>query len=214
MSNIICGQNEIEIINSLAENLKNYAHVKLEKTIDNMGESVPIYSFCFGENDPDLPVLIFVGGVHGLELIGTQLIVSYLTSLSSMLDWDKMFHMQLDKMKIIFYPCANPGGLINNTRSNPNGIDIMRNAPIDGENIPFYHLHSGHRYSSKLPWYRGRKNKPMEHEATTLCDFIRREAFCSPFSFVVDIHSGFGTKDQIWFPMLTAKKYFHVLLKW
>ncbi|MBC61569.1 MAG: zinc carboxypeptidase [Zetaproteobacteria bacterium] len=208
MVNLICGQNEVEIINSLAERLKNYATVKQETEITLKKQKLPVYSFSFGESKEDQPCLIFVGGVHGLELIGSQLVVSYLTSLSNMLEWDQVFRMQLMKMKLIFYPCANPGGLVNNTRSNPSGIDIMRNAPLDGKNIPFYHLHSGQRYSKYLPWYRGKKKKEMEPESQALCRFIRREAFTSPVSLIVDIHSGFGVRDRIWFPYAYSKKVY------
>ena len=69
MVNLICGQNEVEIINSLAERLKNYATVKQETEITLKKQKLPVYSFSFGESKEDQPCLIFVGGVHGLVLI-------------------------------------------------------------------------------------------------------------------------------------------------
>lgn len=46
----------------------------------------------------------------------------------------------------------------------------------------------------------------MEKEAQTLCDFICRELLPSPFSLVLDCHSGFGYLDRIWFPYASSRK--------
>ena len=48
---------------------------------------------------------------------------------------------------------VNPYGLHHGTRSNANGVDLMRNAPIDANVTSKLPLISGHRVSPSLPWY-------------------------------------------------------------
>src|SRR5262249_35413796 len=95
-----------------------------------------------------------------------------------------------------------------NQRSNPNGVDLMRNAPISADAKDVFPLVGGHRLSNKLPWYRGKKDEPMETEAFSLCRFVRRELFLSTFAISLDVHSGFGLKDRLWFPYARSKAPF------
>jgi hypothetical protein len=75
----------------------------------------------------------------------------------------------------------------------------MRNAPVEaiGDVKP---LVSGHRVSPHLPWYRGQAGAEMELETQTLLSFVRREMLPAQFSLAVDVHSGFGVRDRLWFP--------------
>jgi hypothetical protein len=66
-------------------------------------------------------------------------------------------------------------------------------------------LGGGHRISPLLPWYRGKAGEPMQPEAQALCDFIIREVFPAPLSVVLDCHSGFGYRNQIWFPYARSR---------
>ena len=96
-------------------------------------------------------------------------------------------------------PIVNPGGMAMGTRANPNGVDLMRNAPVDAqEGVPF--LVGGQRFSAGLPWYRGPKNQAMEIENQAVCDVVSAELLTRDFSLSVDCHSGFGSSDRIWFP--------------
>lgn len=45
----------------------------------------------------------------------------------------------------------------------------------------------------------------MQTEAQTLCDFIIGKVLTSPFSLVLDCHSGFGYHNQIWFPYAKSR---------
>lgn len=82
----------------------------------------------------------------------------------------------------------------------------MRNAPVEGENPPRFL--GGHRYSSRLPWYRGAEGTSMEVESLALVQAVQKEIFHSPLAITLDFHSGFGVQDQIWFPYAkTAKAY-------
>ncbi len=46
----------------------------------------------------------------------------------------------------------------------------------------------------------------MEQEAQVLCDYIRNSVLTTPFSIVLDCHSGFGVHDRIWFPYAKSRK--------
>jgi hypothetical protein len=61
-------------------------------------------------------------------------------------------------------------------------------------------LLGGHRISAWLPWFRGRKNQPMEVENRVVCQLVTKELLLRKFSIAVDCHSGFGVFDRIWFP--------------
>lgn len=53
----------------------------------------------------------------------------------------------------------------------------------------------------------------MEPEARLLVDFIVREMFPSRFGVALDLHSGFGMVDRLWFPYAYTRRPFeHVAL--
>jgi hypothetical protein len=160
---------------------------------------LPVYELTLGNSDPKLPAIGFFGGVHGLERIGTHVLLHFLRSLLSRLEWDKSLHLLLQDVRLVFMPLVNPGGMSLSTRSNPRGVDLMRNAPIEAaDNAPF--LLGGHRISPHLPWYRGAAGAEMEIENQALCHFVQEELLSRPFSIAVDCHSGFGSRDRVWFP--------------
>jgi hypothetical protein len=94
--------------------------------------------------------------------------------------------------------------MFNYTRSNGRGVDLMRNAPLDSNEKTIW-LGGGHRISSLLPWYRGKAGDAMEIEAQSLCDYITNEVLPTPFSLILDCHSGFGFRNQIWFPYAKSR---------
>ncbi|MBD64960.1 MAG: zinc carboxypeptidase [Halobacteriovoraceae bacterium] len=161
--------------------------------------SYPIISFEIGCTELDAPVLGLFGGVHGLERVGTHVITSYLQSLFKQMKWDDDLRTLLKTSRIVSIPLINPGGMAKRWRSNPNGVDLMRNAPVEAEkkNLPF--LLSGHQYSNKIPWYRGNPNK-METESQILIDYVKEKVFPAATALTVDFHSGFGLKDRFWYP--------------
>lgn len=163
------------------------------------GNTFPVHVLSMGSDHPDAPTVGFFGGVHGLERIGTRVLLAFLRSLLSRLKWDATLHHQLQSVRLVFMPLVNPAGMWNNTRANPQGVDLMRNAPIDSvERASF--LVGGQRLSRRLPWYRGAADDPMELEAQALCDVVRQELTSRRFSIALDCHSGFGLQDRIWFP--------------
>ena len=93
-------------------------------------------------------------------------------------------------------------------RSNPNDVDLMRNAPVESEGLSPWFIMGGQRISPKLPWFRGKADSEMELEAKALCSFVTRELWASKFSVSLDVHSGFGSVDRLWFPYAKTQEPF------
>jgi hypothetical protein len=167
--------------------------------VETGGNRFPVHALSLGNPDPAIPAAAFFGGIHGLERIGTQVVLVFLRGLLARLQWDVVLHRQLESVRLVFVPLVNPGGMWQATRSNPNGVDLMRNAPVDAtERVPF--LFGGQRLSNRLPWYRGRSGEPMEMESQAVVGIVEEELLTRPFSIALDCHSGFGLRDRIWFP--------------
>ncbi|ALL69008.1 Zinc carboxypeptidase-related protein [Paraburkholderia caribensis MBA4] len=169
------------------------------------GRTFAVQTASIGSRDPRAPAIGFFGGIHGLERIGTQLVLDYMRALLGRLEWDELLVRQLQSIRLIFVPIVNPGGMWAATRANPNGVDLMRNAPQDAEErVPW--LAGGQRVGSWLPWYRGRRGAPMEAEAEALLRVVADELAARPLSFALDCHSGYGWSDSIWFPYAKTRR--------
>jgi hypothetical protein len=194
----------------LLEKGKAHFETRIEGEAAIAAQRLPIYTVALGNPALDVPAVGFFGGVHGLERIGSEVVVAYMKSLLKRLEWDALLHRKLESLRLVFMPLVNPGGLVLGTRANPAGVDLMRNAPIDAiEKVPF--LVGGQRYSNALPWYRGASAAPMEPEARALCAVVERELLPRPFSLALDCHSGFGLSDRIWFPFACSSQPIHHL---
>lgn len=91
----------------------------------------PLYSVELGLTERPCPTVLFVGGVHGVERIGSQVILALLNSLLQRLTWDKHLQQLLTEIRLAFVPVVNPVGLLLGSRGNGNQVDLMRNAPIE-----------------------------------------------------------------------------------
>lgn len=129
-------------------------------------------------------------------------------TISQLLDWDEEFLGRLEKSRLVFMPLVNPVGVFQGTRSNGNGVDLMRNSPVEGMGAT--RIYSGQRITPYLPWYRG-DILNMEKEALALCRLVDQQLFNSPLSIALDLHSGFGIKDRLWFPYASRKTPFSFL---
>lgn len=168
-------------------------------------EVYPIHGFVIGTQDKNAPTFGIFGGVHGLEKVGTHVALHHLESIASQLKWDEDLQKSFSNCRLVSIPMLNPWGVRHFRRSNPNGVDLMRNSPVEAATKPPF-LVGGQRYSNKLPWYRG--SGELELESKTLIDFVRREMFESKFSISLDLHSGFGTKDRLWYPYAKTTEAF------
>ncbi len=196
---------ELDQLERIIEQFGDRARTEVIERIHYKELEFPIHCITLGSTQPDVPVLALIGGVHGLEKIGSEVILSYMHSISQLLDWDEEFLNRLEKSRLIFVPIVNPVGVYLGTRSNGNGVDLMRNAPIEGVGVS--RLYSGHRLSPRLPWFRGNE-LVMESEAQALCRLVETRMFRSPLSITLDLHSGFGIQDRLWFPYASRKTPF------
>ena len=163
------------------------------------GRAYPVHVITLGNPSLDVPGVGYFGGVHGLERIGAGVVIAYLQSLVMRLQWDSSLHRQLESVRLVFMPIVNPGGMVLGTRANPNGVDLMRNAPVQArESVPF--LLGGQRLSARLPWYQGPASRVMEMENQAVSEVVETELLSRPLSLSLDCHSGFGLNDRIWFP--------------
>ena len=157
---------------------------------------LPIYRVDLGSEAPDAPVVMLVGGVHGLERIGSEVVMAWLRNLLARMSWDGHLQALLKKVRVTLLPILNPGGMYLNQRSNPNGVDLMRNAPITAQDRSAFLL-GGQRFSPRLPWFIGDPEQGMEAENQALESVISELLPGRPFSVALDCHSGFGWQDRI-----------------
>lgn len=176
-------------------------------TTHHAGIEYPLHAVVVGAARADAPTLALVGGVHGLERIGTAVVLAGMRTIAQFLTWDRILSAALEDLRVVFVPLLNPVGMAMRRRSNGNGVDLMRNAPPhpEGTGTP---LLGGQRLSNKLPFYQGSSGAQMELEARALCEAVREWVFPARTSIVLDVHSGFGSIDRLWFPYAYTRRPF------
>jgi hypothetical protein len=167
---------------------------------------LPLHCLELGSTSPDVPAVGFFGGVHGLERVGSQVLLTLLHSLVERIGWDSTLAQMLERVTLVFMPIVNPGGMLMRLRANPLGVDLMRNAPVEADRGDAAFLVGGQRTSPMLPWYRGAVHEPMQAEATALCEAVRARVLSHRFALTLDCHSGFGAHDRIWFPYACSRR--------
>ena len=164
--------------------------------VDAGAQRFPVHAITLGNPSLDVPAIGFFGGVHGLERIGAEVVLAFLRSLVMRLSWDGVLHRQLESLRLVFMPLVNPAGIARGTRANAQGVDLMRNAPVEAQQrVPF--LIGGQRISAGLPWYRGVAGAPMEAESRALCQVVEEELLSRHFSLAVDCHSRTRTRPSL-----------------
>lgn len=169
------------------------------------GESLPVWCISIGNRSANVPAIGFFGGVHGVERIGSQVLIAYLNNLVERLQWDTTLHDMLTRVRLVFMPIVNPGGFLRGTRANPAGVDLMRHAPIDADARVPWPL-GGQRLSPRLPWYRGHADTDLQPEAAAVFKVVRERLFNHSFALAIDCHSGFGFRDRLWFPYAKSQQ--------
>lgn len=186
-------------LENLIQEFGSVARHRVLDVIEFEGKEYPLHSLVIGPEDKSLPTLGMFGGVHGLEKIGSEVVLAWMRTILNLLRWDKSFQERLEKSRLVFFPIVNPVGIQIRRRSNANHVDLMRNSPLQaiGKTGMIY---SGHRISKHLPFYQGPANIPMEKENLAIEKLLQEEFFPSQLSMAVDVHSGFGAVDRFWFP--------------
>lgn len=195
---------ELEHLKNIILLGRNKLETQIIARVSHKNSLFPIHAVTLGSQDCQHPAIAFIAGVHGIERIGTQVVLAMLENLVKRLAWDDSLAEELKSVRLVFIPLVNPVGMLSNRRANGNGIDLMRNAPIDADEAASY-LVGGQRYSAYLPWYRGKQGQVMQTESHALTQYIHAELLPRPFSMVLDCHSGFGLKNRIWFPYAKSK---------
>lgn len=197
---------ELADLEEILGRLESHCRIEILAQPQLHGQSFPIYGISLGSTSPSAPTVGLFGGVHGLERIGSQVVIAYLETIRALLEWDHLIQNLLSQVRLVFVPIINPIGMRFHRRSNGRGVDLMRNAPVDAEGPTW--LVGGQRISPLLPWYRGESSSQMEIESQAVCDFVRKQMFQSRVSIALDVHSGFGFKDRIWFPYAKTRNPF------
>lgn len=198
---------ELFEIEQVLGDLGRHARIRVLAEVAHRDERLPIYSVCVGSEQPEAPALALVGGVHGLERIGTRVVVAYMQRLAVRLRWDATLRRDLERVRLVFVPLVNPAGMAAQRRSNGRGVDLMRNAPPHPDSQASL-LVGGQRISPKLPWFAGWPERRMERESHALCELIAEQVLPGAPSIAVDCHSGFGMVDRLWFPYARTRRPF------
>ena len=196
---------ELIELEHLIGKLGNNAKTTVLTEVEHDGFVFPVYAIEIGSQDPTSPCFTMVGGVHGLERIGSMVVISTLATVIELLSWDQTLKDRLKTSRLIFIPILNPVGMFRRSRSNGNNVDLMRNAPVFSEEATRF-LYGGHRLSPKIPFYRGALADGMENETQALFDFMKEKVLPAEVSICLDVHSGFGSSDRLWFPYARTKK--------
>lgn len=167
------------------------------------GEGYPVYALELGSEADDCPAVGFFGGVHGNERIGSQVVLAYLHTVLEQLRWDESLQGLMQRCRLLFMPLLNPAGMASHRRANAQGVDLMRNAPVDSASAHW--LLGGQRLSRHLPWYRGHR-ETLAPENQALVESVRSRLLNAPISAALDCHSGFGFHNRIWFPFAHSRE--------
>ncbi|NVB37336.1 DUF2817 domain-containing protein [Pseudenhygromyxa sp. WMMC2535] len=197
---------ELATLYEVLETFGDRAEPHVLATVAHAGVEFPIVAAVVGAARADAPTLALFGGVHGLERIGTRVVLAAMHTLAQFLTWDHVLDATLSEVRLLFVPLINPVGMWLRRRSNARGVDLMRNAAPYPE-AAATPLVGGQRLSPHLPWFQGERGA-MEVEARALCEATREWVLPARRAVALDVHSGFGTVDRLWFPYAHTRRPF------
>jgi hypothetical protein len=188
---------ELVEVERLAEAHSKFVRVENLGSVSTGNTNFPLLGLVIGSSDPTAPTCAFFAGVHGLERVGSHVLLAFLKTLFTKRVWDSQWEHFFEHTRLVTIPVVNPTGFALNSRSNARGVDLMRNSPVEAKGKLFLGL-SGQNWSPKLPWYRGHEG--LEIESQAVGDFVARHLHKSKVAVSLDLHSGFGMRDRLWFP--------------
>lgn len=191
---------EIFEVEQLADQYRGLLNVEKLGEVSHGKYQFPLYGMSMGSTKPDAPVFGLFGGVHGLERVGSHVLIAFLKTLLYRTRWEKDWEQFFSECRLVTIPIINPLGMALVRRGNGNNVDLMRNSPINADGGKLIPLVSGHRVSPRLPWYRGVEGAAPEKENQAVFDFCEKYFFKSQKVITLDLHSGFGLKDRLWYP--------------
>lgn len=198
---------EMQELERLISDFGSLARHRQLDVVSYRGEKYPLHALVVGPEDKQLPTFAMYGGVHGLEKIGSEIVLAWMRTVLNLLKWDRAFQYRMRETRLVFFPIVNPVGVRWARRSNGNRVDLMRNSPLDAKGRKGF-IYSGHRISPWIPCYRGVESAAMEVEAQAMQKLAEEEIFPAKVSMSVDVHSGFGAVDRFWFPYAYTREPF------
>ena len=78
---------EIESLEKIIANFGSLARTEVVEEVTYKGKTFPIHTVEIGSENPEDPVIGYFGGVHGLEKIGSEVILAFMDSLASLANW-------------------------------------------------------------------------------------------------------------------------------
>jgi len=86
------------------------------------------------------PRMALIGGIHGDEIVGRELLVSFAQDLLVSYGKNPAIKHLIDQSEIYIFPCLNPDGCDMKLRTNSQGVDLNREFPdlttSDSDNSP------------------------------------------------------------------------------
>ncbi|MDK9700378.1 MAG: DUF2817 domain-containing protein [bacterium] len=126
--------NEYRTFSLVQAELTNYAQLyPLIARIDTIGYSVnhfPLLRLRISDSvvvQRDIPSILLLGGTHGNEAIGVEVVMEYLAWLFSRVNTDTSLQRRLQQVELHVIPVFNPDGYINGIRHNAHNVDLNRN---------------------------------------------------------------------------------------
>jgi hypothetical protein len=110
---------ELIQLNKIIEDYRDEIDVKIIAEVAHKDHVLPVYQVSLGATSAKAPGIAFIGGVHGVERIGTQIILAFMRTILERQRWETDFRNLLNNIHLTFIPIVNPGGMWDNTRSNP-----------------------------------------------------------------------------------------------
>ena len=93
-------------LHRILDRLGDRGRVEVLARVDHEGHSFPIYGVVVGNPDPTAPTFALIGGVHGLERIGTRVVLAYMHTLVELLGWDRVLSSALERSRMLFVPSS------------------------------------------------------------------------------------------------------------
>src|SRR5688500_18475591 len=95
---------ELDALESVLARGARHLRTDVACTVDSAGQALPLHVIRLGNADSALPAVGFFGGVHGLERIGSRVVIAFLDHLVARLEWDASLHQLLSGVHLVFMP--------------------------------------------------------------------------------------------------------------
>ena len=89
---------ELQLLENLLHRAGTAVRAECVLRVPLHGRELPVWRLEMGSTDPDAPVAGIFGGIHGMERIGSQVLLAWLESLVSRLAWDVSLQDLLQKV--------------------------------------------------------------------------------------------------------------------